>query len=156
MATQQQILVTQEEKNKIETELAELVNVRRPQIAQKIGQAAADGDLSENGAYHDAKEQQGHIEGRIAELEFVARNAVVVEPDTKGTAGMGNTVEIKDERGKTKVYRLVSVHGARPSEGLISVESPLGAALFGNKSGDQVRYRTPSGEERAVTILRVE
>ncbi|HZT96307.1 MAG TPA: transcription elongation factor GreA [Chloroflexota bacterium] len=156
MAAQQPILVTEDEKKKIDAELNELVKVRRPEIAQKIGQAAADGDLSENGAYHHAKEQQGHIEGRIAELEFLSRNVVVVEPERAGSVGLGNTVEIKDDRGGSKTYRIVGVHGARPSEGLISVESPLGAALQGRKKGDRVQYKTPAGEERTVTILSVE
>lgn len=150
-----QVLVTSEEKQRLESELKQLINVKRPELADKIGRAAADGDLSENGAYKDAKERQGHIEGRIQELEYLVRNAVVVEP-RQDRVGMGNTVVIEDEGGKRRMYRMVSRHSARPSEGLISLESPLGAALVDHQAGETVSYRTPDGKERSVTILTVE
>jgi transcription elongation factor GreA len=156
MTTQGQILVTEEEKKKIEDELRELIDVRRPLIAKKIGQAAADGDLSENGAYHDAKEQQGRLEGRIQELEHLARNAVVVEPRNDNSIGIGNSVRLKDERGNERTYKIVSEHGVSASNGLISDRAPLGAALVGHAAGDSVTYKTPSGEERTVTILDVD
>lgn len=156
MTTQGQILVTEDEKKKIEAELRELIDVRRPQIAKKIGQAAADGDLSENGAYHDAKEQQGRLEGRIQELEHLARNAIVVEPRADDSIGIGNSVRIKDERGNERTYKIVSQHGVSASNGLISDKAPLGSALMGHAKGDSVAYKTPSGEERTVKILDVE
>jgi transcription elongation factor GreA len=154
MPIAERISLTEEEHNKLQAELDELVNVKRPQIAQKIGRAAADGDLSENGAYHDAKEQQGHLEGRIQEIDYLIRNSVVVEP-AKGKVGLGNTVEIKDDRGNQRTLRLVSKHGVRVAEGLISDESPLGRALMGHTSGESVSYRTPNGQERSVKILKV-
>lgn len=155
MPSNSQIALTEEEKQKLESELDVLVSVKRPEIAKKIGRAAADGDLSENSAYHDAKEQQGHVEGRIMELKYLVRNAVVVEPQTDQVS-MGTTVHIKDEMGKKRSYRLVSRHGARPSEGLISDESPLGRAMLGHTPGESVTYKTPSGDERSVKILRIE
>lgn len=156
MTTQGQILVTEDEKKKIDAELRELIDVRRPQIAAKIGQAAADGDLSENGAYHDAKEQQGRLEGRIQELEHLARNAKVVEPRDDNSIGIGNSVRIKDERGNERSYKIVSQHGVSASNGLISDKAPLGSALMGHAKGDSVTYKTPSGEARTVKILEVE
>lgn len=155
MAIGGRISVTEEERQRLQADLDELVSVKRPMIARKIGRAAADGDLSENGAYHDAKEQQGHIEGRIQELEYVMRNAVVVEPQL-GSVGLGNTVAIEDEKGDTKTYRVVSKHSARPSEGLISDESPLGRALIGHGAGERVMYTTPNGLEKSVTIQSIE
>jgi transcription elongation factor GreA len=154
MSTGDQVLLTQEEKHRLQAELDELVHVKRPDIAHKIGRAASDGDLSENGAYHHAKEQQGHLEGRINELEYLLRNAVVVQPNVD-TVGIGNTVNIKDESGKARTYQVVSKHSAKPSEGLISDESPLGKALLGKSAGDTVQYATPSGELKSVKIERV-
>lgn len=155
MAISNDVLLTEEERKRLVAELHELVHVRRPEIAKKIGRAAADGDLSENGAYHDAKEQQGHIEGRIQELEYLVRNAVVVTPQGD-TIGLGSTVHIDDESGNSKLYRLVSKHSARPSEGLISDESPLGQALVGHVAGESVSYSTPNGAQKTVTIVKVE
>jgi transcription elongation factor GreA len=149
------ILVTEDEQQRIKAELHELITVRRPQIAKKIGQAAADGDLSENGAYHDAKEQQGHVEGRIQELEYLVRNSVVVAPQSD-RVGLGSTVHIKDENGSPKIYRIVSKHSARPSEGLISDESPLGQALMNHESGETVTYTTPGGQQKSVSIVKLE
>ncbi len=147
--------MTAEEKRRLEQELTQLISVKRPEIAGKIGRAAADGDLSENGAYHDAKEQQAHIEGRIAELEYVVRNAVVVEPQADAI-GLGNLVHIKDESGGERSFRVVSKLSARPSEGLLSDESPLGAALLGHVPGESVSYQTPAGQSKTVTILSIE
>ena len=149
-----QVLLTAEERARLKAELDELVNVRRPDIAGKIGRAAADGDLSENGAYHHAKEQQGHLEGRIGELEYLLRNAVVVEP-TSDVVGFGSTVHITDDQGKPKTYQLVSKHSARPSEGLISDESPIGHALLGKGPGETVEYGLPNGQKKSVTIKSV-
>jgi transcription elongation factor GreA len=146
--------VTQEEEDRLKSELHELIRVKRPEIAKKIARAAADGDLSENGAYHDAKEQQGHIEGRIQELEYLVRNALVVQP-LAGKVGLGSTVHITDDGGEAKTYRLVSRHSARPREGLISDESPIGKAIMGHSPGETVTYETPNGH-KSVTIQSIE
>ncbi len=154
MSVGSQIKLTPAEKDRLQAELHELVSVKRPEIAKKIGNAAADGDLSENGAYHHAKEQQGHLEGRIGELEHLLRNAVVVE-HTGDAVGIGAHVDIKDESGKVRSYQVVSKHSAKPSEGLISDESPLGEALLGKVAGDKVEYRTPAGQTKSVTIVSI-
>lgn len=155
MSVGQQVFLTEAEKQRLERELEELITVRRPEIAHSIGRAAADGDLSENGAYHHAKEQQGHLEGRINELEYLVRNAVVVEP-TKDIAGIGSTVHITDDSGSPRSYQVVSKHSAKPSEGLISDESPLGRALMGRSAGESVEYSTPAGQKKSVKILSIE
>lgn len=155
MSIGNQIFVTEEEKRRLQRELEELITVKRPEMAESIGRAAADGDLSENGAYHHAKEQQGHLEGRINELEYLVRNAVVVQPTTD-RVGIGSTVRITDENGGAHTYQVVSKHSAKPSSGLISDASPLGSALLGGAAGDTVRYSTPSGRQKSVTIESIE
>jgi transcription elongation factor GreA len=154
MAVDGRVPVTQEEEERLQHELQELIRVKRREIAKKIARAAADGDLSENGAYHDAKEQQAHIEGRIQELEYLVRNAIVVQPQA-GKVGLGSTVHIIDDAGATRTYRLVSRHSARPREGLISDESPIGQAILGHTSGETVAYETPNGH-KSVTIQSIE
>ena len=154
MAVDGRVPVTQEEEERLQHELQELIRVKRREIAKKIARAAADGDLSENGAYHDAKEQQAHIEGRIQELEYLVRNAIVVQPQA-GKVGLGSTVHIIDDAGATRTYRLVSRHSARPREGLISDESPIGQAILGHTPGETVAYETPNGH-KSVTIQSIE
>lgn len=148
------VALTAEGKRDIEEKLHFLKTVRRPQVAEKISTAASDGDLSENGAYHNAKEEQGWLEGQIAELEYIVRHAVVAE-DTGDRVGIGKRVTVTDESGKERTYRLVSSHEANPSEGMISDQSPIGAALMGHRAGDTVQAQTP-GRARTFTLVSVE
>lgn len=154
MATNDVITLTSEGKQELEEKLQFLKTVRRPQIAEKIGRAADDGDLSENGAYHDAKEEQGRLEGQIAELEYVLRNARLAE-DTGDVIGIGKRVVVKDETGQEKTYRIVSSHEVNPTLGYISDRSPIGSALVGAREGDRVTASTP-GRARTFTIVSVE
>src|SRR5579872_5113389 len=107
MSIDKTVTMTREGKAELEEKLAFLKRVKRPEIADKIGRAASDGDLSENGAYHQAKEDQGRLEGQIAELEYVLRYAEVAE-DTGDKVGIGKTVVVEDESGNEKTYRIVS------------------------------------------------
>lgn len=154
MSINKPVVVTAEGKHEIEQKLHYLKTVRRPEVADKISRAAADGDLSENGAYHNAKEEQGWLEGQIAELEYIIRNAVVAE-DTGDRVGVGKHVTVKDEKGTERQYRVVSSHEANPSMGLISDVSPIGSALMGHVAGDTVTAQTP-GRARTFTIVSVE
>ena len=88
-------------------------------------------------------------------MEYLLRNAVVVEPTTH-VVGIGSTVHIKDEHGKPRTYQVVSKHSARPSEGLISHESPIGKALMGQAAGATVEYPTPAGQTKSVSIVGIE
>ncbi|MGH2447382.1 MAG: transcription elongation factor GreA [Chloroflexota bacterium] len=148
------IALTEQGKHDLEDKLNFLKTVKRPEIAAKIGQAASDGDLSENGAYHNAKEEQGRLEGQIAELAHILRYAVVAE-DTGGVAGIGKQVTVRDENGKERVYRLVSSHEVKPDLGFISDVSPIGSALMGHAPGETVTVSTP-GRSRTLEIVSIE
>src|SRR5579872_6035466 len=116
MSIDKTVTMTREGKAELEEKLAFLKRVKRPEIADKIGRAASDGDLSENGAYHQAKEDQGRLEGQIAELEYILRNAVVAH-DTGEFAGIGKRITVQDEAGTKRTYRLVSSHEVDASQG---------------------------------------
>ena len=153
MAINKSITVTADGKRELEERLAYLKTVKRPEIADKIGRAAADGDLSENGAYHQAKEDQGRLEGQIAELEAVLRYATVAQ-DTGDVVGIGKTVTVRDETGKERTYRLVSSHEVDAGQGYISDQSPIGSALMGARAGDTIVAKTP-GRDRTFTVESV-
>jgi|SRR5947209_75451 len=147
-------LLTAEGKRELEERLHHLKTVKRREIAEKIGQAASDGDLSENGAYHQAKEDQGRLEGQIAEIEKVLRHAKVAE-DTGDKVGIGKHVTVEDETGKEKTFRIVSSHEVNATSGNISDKSPIGAALMGARAGDVVEAQTP-GRARRLKIVSVQ
>lgn len=140
--------LTPEGKSDLEKELDQLVNIRRPELAQKLKEAVAQGDLKENADYHDAKEQQAFIEGRIQYLENILRSAQIItsEGDTSEVR-IGSKVTIREEgTDEDETYSIVGAAEANPREGKISHESPIGAALIGRKKGDSVNVQTPSGK----------
>ncbi|MDX1662698.1 MAG: transcription elongation factor GreA [Candidatus Promineifilaceae bacterium] len=140
--------ITQEGLEKMKEELEELKNVRRPQLSERLREAIAQGDLSENADYHAAKEEQGFLEGRIRELEDAVRRAKIIkESGPSDVVRVGSTVTIVDEEyGDEERYRIVGGHEAAPTDGLISNESPIGEALLGAKVGQTVSVRTPAGQ----------
>ncbi|MBW4436095.1 MAG: transcription elongation factor GreA [Pleurocapsa minor GSE-CHR-MK-17-07R] len=139
--------LTVEGKENLERELNELKNVRRPELSIKLAEAVSMGDLKENADYHDAKEQQGFIEGRIKHIEAILRGAVVVETQNGATAvGVGSRVTIvEDGTSDEEVYTIVGAAEASPKDGKISNQSPVGSALLGHKKGDKVKVTTPGG-----------
>jgi transcription elongation factor GreA len=153
MSIDKTVTLTREGKQELEDKLTYLKKVRRPEIADRIGRAADDGDLSENGAYHQAKEDQGRLEGQIAELEYILRNSIVAQ-DTGDVAGIGKHVTVEDETGARRTYRLVSSHEVNPSAGAISDKSPIGGALMGTRAGDVVEAQTP-GRSRRLKIVEI-
>jgi transcription elongation factor GreA len=127
----------------LEKELAELKS-RRSVIAQKIADARDYGDLSENSEYSAARDEQGQVEGRIAEIEDILQNASLIKAKNNSHVEVGNTVEL--QVGSKKVsYTVVGSVEADPLEGRISNESPIGRALMGKKVGEDVDIKTPSG-----------
>lgn len=141
---------------KLEAELEHLVNVRRPEVAAMIRDAKEDGDLRENAAYDEAKEQQGFIEGRIQELEDMLRRAEVYEPTTgSDTVVLGSTVKVVEEGEPDEVFVIVGSAEADPIHGKISNVSPLGAALMGKRAGTSVTYKAPNGNLMTFKILEV-
>jgi transcription elongation factor GreA len=141
------IYLTKEGLAKLNKEFEELTTTGRRDVADLIKQAKEYGDLSENSEYADAKDRQAFIEGRIAELEHIIKNAVLID-DVKhadcSQIGVGCTVEVELENGKLE-YKIVGSYEADPEKGWISNESPLGQALLGKKPGDEVQVVAPAG-----------
>lgn len=148
MSEEKKIVLTYEGLKKMEDELQDLKVVRRKDVAEKIKEARGQGDLSENAEYDAAKEEQAEIEARIVTLEKMLRNAEVIDEEeiSTGTVNIGNTIKIYDEEFEEEViYTLVGSAEADPSNGKISNESPIGAALLGHKEGDVVEVDAPDG-----------
>ena len=143
------IFLTKEGKAKLEAELATLVDEKRPEIAEQIRHAKEAGDISENAAFEDAKHQQGMIEGRIQELEYMLKHAQMIDEGKHAAADgvqLGCRVTVLDAKGHQERYFLVGSAEAQPAAGRISNESPMGKALLGHRIGDAVEVSTPSGK----------
>ncbi len=139
-------LLTPEGLLKLNEELKNLIEVKRKEVLERIREAAAHGDLSENADYAQAREEQSFIEGRIQEIEEMVKNAEIISTHTHHNAvSVGATVVIK-VGGKERKYTIVGSNEANPSEGKISNESLVGKALLGKRVGDKVTVTTPSGE----------
>ena len=152
------VFLTQEGKVGLETELETLLNVKRPEIAEWIRQAKEAGDISENAAYEDAKHQQGMIEGRIQELEYMLKHAQMIDEGAHSASEgvqIGTHVTVQDADGREERYWLVGSAEAKPAAGKISNESPMGKALLGHRIGDAVDVTTPSGKLR-FTVKAIE
>jgi transcription elongation factor GreA len=134
--------------DKLSAELERLKYVDRPAIVKAIAEARAHGDLSENAEYHAAREKQGFIEGRIAELEGKIGGAEVIDPPTSGDrVTFGSTVLLEDEAGKEYRYQIVGSDESDPAKGRISILSPLARALIGKTVGDTVAAQLPGGKK---------
>lgn len=144
--------ITKEGKKELESELAELKG-RRGDIAEKIAAARDFGDLSENAEYDAAREEQGIVETRIAEIEEILQQATIIKSAKTSHVGLGSTVELKSAV-KTVQYKLVGPVEANPLEGKISNESPIGQSLVGKVVGNVVAISTPKGEV-AYEIVRI-
>ena len=138
--------ITPEGLEAVRKELAELIDVRRPNIVSKIKAARELGDLSENFEYHAAKNEQGMMEARIKELEAIIKNHVIIETRAAtGVVSMGSTVRFSEDGQDEETYRIVGPAEADPKAGRVSYESALGKALIGHRVGDEVEIRTPNG-----------
>lgn len=138
-----QYQITREGQKELETELTSL-KARRGAVAEKIAEARDFGDLSENAEYDAAREEQGLLETRIAEIEDILNNADVIKSGPKALVGLGSRVDL-NIGSKTVTYTIVGPVEANPLEGKISNESPIGLALFGRKVGDNAEITTPKG-----------
>lgn len=141
----------------LQNELEELKTVRRKEVAEKIKEARGFGDLSENSEYDEAKNEQGIIEGRIAELESIMKIVKVVDDNAMpgDVVGIGSHVCVVDEDGDEDEYILVSSSEADPMAGKISDESPIGAALLGQRVGAVVTVALPGGYTSELTVKSV-
>jgi transcription elongation factor GreA len=138
-----QYQITIEGMKELEIELITLKS-RRGNVAEKIANARDFGDLSENAEYDAAREEQGLLETRIAEIEDIINNADIIKGGRKNVIDLGSKVELTTD-GKTVTYTIVGSVEANPLEGKISNESPIGTALFGKKVGDDATITTPKG-----------
>ena len=130
-------------KKELEAELKALKG-RRGEVAEKISEARDFGDLSENAEYDVAREEQGLVETRIAEIEDILMNMTIIKAGNGSKVGLGTCVELKTGRSSVN-YTIVGPVEADPMSGKVSNESPIGKALFGKKVGDEVVITTPKG-----------
>ena len=141
--------ITKDGEAAIKERLAQLKFEERPKISESIAEARAHGDLKENAEYHAAKELQGLVEAKIAEIESSLANAQVIDvkeiPET-GRVIFGSTIELFDfENDKSVTYKIVGNLESNPELGLISIDTPIARGLLGKYVGDEVTISTPAG-----------
>ena len=135
----------------LKAELAEL-RARRPAMVDEVAAARSQGDLSENFAYHDARQHLGMLDGRIQTIEnTLTRAEVVDETPAKGVVQIGSRVVVRDEFGEA-TYEIVGPTEGNMARGLISVAAPLGSALVDRRAGDTVTFQTPAGARKATIV----
>lgn len=130
---------------KFKEELEQLKNIDRPEVIDRIARARELGDLSENAEYHDAREKQSFIEGRIQELENLIKNAVIIKVKKSDQIQIGSTVHATCDNGMKVKYMIVGHSEANPTEGKISHQSPLGQAFLGKEIGHEFELKIPAG-----------
>ena len=142
---------------RLRKELAELKGPKRDEIAKRLRSAIQMGDLSENADYHAAKESQAFLEGRIQELEYLLKNAQIIEEngEKRDTVELGARVTVQEDDYDPEIFYLVGAKEADPRNGRISNESPFGIALLGGRVGQEVVAETPGGQVR-LKILKIE
>lgn len=158
MTNNQPVYLTAEGLKKIQDEYEYLTGTRRKEVAQMIAEAKAEGDISENAGYDEAKTAQGFLEGRIRELENLLKNAQVIEEgrQTKGEVALGSTVIVRESgTDYEETYTIVGSVEADPTKGRISNSSPIGKALIGKRKGQKTTVQTPGGEI-IFDILKIE
>ena len=150
MGNNQPIYLTAEGLRKVKEELEYLTTTRRREVAQMIAEAKAEGDISENAGYDEAKTAQGFLEGRIRELEILLKNAKVISDDASaapGVVNLGRTVVVREVGSDyEEEYTIVGPPEADPAAGRISNESPMGTSLLGRRSGETAVVESPGGE----------
>jgi transcription elongation factor GreA len=142
----------------LENELKYLKTTREKEVAEQIKEARSFGDLSENSEYDEAKNEQAKLYGRIAEVENILANAVIIDEndDLVGIVSLGCTIKVEDmEFGDTEIYAIVGSQEADPTMGRISDDSQFGRTALGKTIGDIIEYESPSGTVR-YKILGVE
>jgi transcription elongation factor GreA len=146
MSSIKQIQITKQGYESLKKELNELINVKRPKLVERLSHARSQGDLAENSDYINAKNELDFLDGRIAEVEGVLKNALIVKNSGKnGEVAVGTKVILK-AGGKKQVFNIVGEWEADPMNKKISHTSPLGAALVGKKVGEKVEVEAPAGK----------
>ncbi|MFC4404036.1 transcription elongation factor GreA [Gracilibacillus xinjiangensis] len=158
MPEEKSYYMTDEGKEKLEQELQYLKTERRQEVVERIKIARGFGDLSENSEYDAAKDEQAFVESRIAQIENMIRNAVIIENDTDNPdiVALGKTITFQElPEGEEESYTIVGSAEADPFEGKISNDSPIAKSLLGHSVGEELTVPTPAGD-MAVKILKVE
>ncbi len=151
----QQTYLSQEGIETVKKELQELKTKKRQEIAKRLQEAKDLGDLSENAEYFEAKEAQSFNESRIIELEELLKNVVVTKTSSQeDIIRVGSTIEVKSNNG-VEIFNIVGSAEAKPQEGKISNESPLGRAFLDRKIGDEIEVKTPGGITK-YKIIKIE
>ena len=147
--------LTQKRFEELERELGELKTNKRLEVAEQLRQAKELGDLSENSEYLEAREKQTRLELQIAEIEEILRNASIIKGgQSKEKVEVGSTVEVLRDKKHLK-FVIVGSEEAKPEDGFISNESPLGQKLLGSQVGDLVEVRTPVGSRIQYKIQKI-
>lgn len=153
----EEVFLTADGEKALRKELDRLIKVERIALAARLRDAIQMGDLSENADYKKAKEDQGFLEGRIQEVEYLLRNATIIKEhrSNQDKVGVGAVITIQEGDDSPEVYHLVGASEADPRNGKISNESPIGKALMDHKVGDRVEVSTPGGQI-FFKILKIE
>ena len=155
MANNAETILTPEGRDKYLEELHYLETEKREEVGERIRIAREFGDISENSEFDDAKNEQGMVEARIAEINHILSVATIVStPKRSSKVNIGSVVTV-DMDGKERVFNIVGAAEANSKEGKISNESPVGAALLGHKKDDVVEVVGPTGRKTTVTILKI-
>lgn len=154
--TGREVYLTPEGRDKLRAELEELIEVRRPIVARMIQDAKESGDISDNAAFEDAKHEQGILEGKIQDLEWKLRNAKLIQESHSSAIGLGSRVHLRDASGREHHFTIVGSSEARPTDGRISNESPVGRGLLGHGAGEEIDVRLPNDRRMVYTIVAIE
>jgi transcription elongation factor GreA len=148
-------LMTAADRAALEAELEQLEVQGRREIAERIKVAREWGDLKENSEYHDAKNDQAHLETKIVQLRERLMRSKIVETAAAGVVGLGSTVHVRDTDGREQRFEIVSTQAAAPAQGKISIEAPVARALLGHTPGAEVTVALPRGT-RTYVVLSVD
>jgi transcription elongation factor GreA len=148
--------ITEEKKKALIEELAYLKGTKRKEILEALDYAKSLGDLSENAEYHQAREDQGKLEDRINQIEYMLQSAIIVKKHHSTKVEIGTSVVVKKDNSKeNSTYHIVGSEEADMASGKISNRSPLGQALFGKSKGDSITLSTPKGVVK-YTIVEIQ
>lgn len=149
----QSVWLTEVGKARLEEDLLDLRNRRRPELHERIQEATESGDVSDNAEYEDLKDEWAMLEARIGELEQTLERAVIIEkPSEGGVIGLGSEVTLRADDGELATWVFVSPQEAKSGDGRISTQSPVGQALMGRRTGESATVAAPGGSMRYTVV----
>jgi len=154
METQDVVFLTNDGHQRAVTQLEFLRTIKRSEVAQYLHEAKESGDVIDNAAYEDAKNEQARLEGKIIELEQMLSRARLIDRGATDQVSLGSVVHLETDEGRQYHYTIVGAFDANPSIGRISNESPVGRALLGHKEGEIIIVSTPGGVKE-YTIINI-